>query len=555
MWAGAVTWTLAFPVPHNGGNVSESQIAAAVEPSGEALWRRLVASSAVRYCVAVAILATAYFGAAKLGQTLRYTASVSAIWPPAGLGMAALYVFGLRWWPGIFVGELIVNGQLLFEHPGFPVGSLIGQQAGNMAEIIVGAWLLRRLIGPRAALDRASQVGGMIVAVGIATAISATVGTVSMLAGDVIQTSEVPTFWRTWFLGDTSGALVVLPLVLTWLHNPRRALRQMDTPEGFFLIGCVTLLSIVAVSAQAPLTYLIFPALIWAAFRFGPPGVTLSTVIIAGVTIGVTADELGVFYKQTIDNRTLSTQLYILVASLTALVLSAVVSEGQRSAAELADAKRRESERALEERRRIARELHDSVSQALFSSVLHTRAAQKLVDDEDDDRSERLHKALASVNELTRRAQREMRRFIFEWGPEGIGDGLVPTFARHVDSLNGDGLRIRVDGPDEPLPLTRMVETHLFGIGREALANAAKHAHAGTARVHVALHGDRVVLVVEDDGRGFDVSAASGPQHFGLQSMRSRAADIGADLKISSSLGRGTVVHVEVPVDGGRNGA
>jgi signal transduction histidine kinase len=508
----------------------------------------------LRYSVGVALLGAAYFGAAKLGQTLRYTASVSAIWPPAGLGIAALYVYGLRWWPGIFFGELLVNGQLLLEHPGIPVGSLAGQQAGNMAEIVVGAWLLRRLIGRNAGLDRASQVGGMIVAVGVATAISASFGTVSMLAGDVIEPSQAPTFWRTWFLGDTSGALVVLPLVLTWLHDPRRAWRRLWTPEGILLFGWVILLAVVAVSTEAPLTYLIFPGLIWAAFRFGPPGVTLCTAMIAGITIGVTADELGVFYSQPINNRTLSTQLYILVSSLTALFLSAAVSERQRSTAQLADAERREIERALEERRRIARELHDSVSQALFSSVLHTRAAQKLVDDEDDDRSERLHKALASVNELTRRAQREMRRFIFEWGPEGIGDGLVPTFARHVDSLNGDGLRIRVDGPDEPLPLTRIVETHLFGIGREALANAAKHAHAGTARVHVAVHGDRVVLVVEDDGRGFDVSAASGPQHFGLQSMRSRAADIGADLKISSSLGHGTVVHVEVPVDGGRNG-
>ena len=115
----------------------------------------------VRDVAGVALLALAYFGAARLGQTLRYTASVSAIWPPVGLGMAMLYVFGLRWWPGIFFGELLVNTQLLLEagHP--PVGSIIGQQAGNMAEVIVGAWLLRRLIGSRAALDTAEQVSRM----------------------------------------------------------------------------------------------------------------------------------------------------------------------------------------------------------------------------------------------------------------------------------------------------------------------------------------------------------------------------------------------------------
>src|SRR5438477_8205606 len=96
------------------------------------------------------LLGCAYFGAAKLGQTLRYTASVSAIWPPAGLGIAALYLWGLRWWPGVLIGELVINGELLLGDKGLPLGSLLGQQTGNMVEIVVGALLLRRLIGPRA---------------------------------------------------------------------------------------------------------------------------------------------------------------------------------------------------------------------------------------------------------------------------------------------------------------------------------------------------------------------------------------------------------------------
>ena len=100
-------------------------------------------SPTARYVAGVLALAAAYYGAAKLGQTLRYTASVSAIWPPAGLGIAALYLWGLRWWPGIFIGELIVNGELLLDDTALPLGSLVGQQAGNMAEIIVGAMLLR----------------------------------------------------------------------------------------------------------------------------------------------------------------------------------------------------------------------------------------------------------------------------------------------------------------------------------------------------------------------------------------------------------------------------
>ena len=501
----------------------------------------------------MAALGLAYFGAAKLGQTLHYTASVSAIWPPVGLGIAALYLFGLRLWPGIFLGELLVNGTLLAESSHPPVGSVLGQHAGNMAEVIVGAWLLGRLIGRRAKLERASEVGWMLVAVGAATAISATVGTTSMLAGGVIRMQEIPTFWRTWFLGDTAGALVVLPLCLTWA-DPRHAWRRVRRFEGALVVVLVAVLAAIAVLSDAPLTYLTFPALIWAAFRFGPPGVTLATALMAGVTIGFTADQVGAFYKQPIDNRTLSTQLYILVGSLTALFLSAVVSERERSATELTAAKRRELERAVEERRRIARELHDSVSQALFSSTLHTRAAQKALNG-DGERQTQLRQQLQAIDDLTKRAQREMRRFIFEWGPEEIGDGLVPALHRHVASFAGNGaVRIRVEGPVQPLSVQRKTETQLYGIAREAVANVLRHAHAGSATIRVESTSGEVMLEIEDDGCGFDADGPRTGGSFGLESMRSRAREIGAELTVVSAPGRGTVVRVELPAESVRNG-
>ena len=184
-----------------------------------------------------------------------------------------------------------------------------------------------------------------------------------------------------------------------------------------------------------------------------------------------------------------------------------------------------------------------------FSSVLHARAAQRLLDDGGVERSDRLRVALATIDELTKSAQREMRRFIYEWGPEGIDDGLVPAFERHVAALGDDiTVRVDVDGPSARLPLTRTVETQLYSIGREALANVVKHSHADVAHVKVIMVDHRVVLEVADNGSGFDpISNHAG--HFGLDSMRSRADEIGADLRISSDRD-GTVVRVEVPVHG-----
>ena len=296
-------------------------------------------------------LAAAYYGAAKLGQTLRYTASVSAIWPPAGLGIAALYLWGLRWWPGILIAEFVVNGELLLDDKGLPLGSLLGQQAGNMAEIIVGAVLLRRLIGPRAGLDRVEQVGGMLLALATATAISASVGTLSMLAGGVIESSEAPTFWRTWWLGDTSGGLVVLPLMLAWAPDPVAAWRRIRTWEGALVIATVAALGVIAVSTDEPVTYMVFPALIWAAFRFGPPGATLAIAVAAGVAIGVTANDVGPFYKQPIDHRTLSTQALYRGRGAHDAVPE---RRGERARAILRAAGRREAARGRADRRGAA---------------------------------------------------------------------------------------------------------------------------------------------------------------------------------------------------------
>jgi signal transduction histidine kinase len=503
-----------------------------------------VQSKRLQYVGGVVILAAAYYASAKIGQALQYTASVSAIWPPAGVGIAALYFWGLRLWPGVFLAELVINGELL---DSLPVGSLLGQQAGNMAEVIVGAVLLRRLIGPRATLDRAEHVVGMCVAIGIATAVSATVGTVSMLGGGVIGASAIPKFLRTWWLGDTAGALIVVPLILAWAIDPVAAWRRLRTRDGAFLIVIVTALAFVAVSIHGPVTYMVFPALIWAAFRFGPSGATLAIAITAVVAIGVTANESGAFFQQPIDHRTLSTQIYIAVAALTTLFLSALVGERERSSAALAEAKRREGERAVEERHRIARDLHDSVSQALFSTALHTRSAQRALEQDGVDPSGKLGPSLSAIGELTKGAQTEMRAFIYELRRDVVDAGLVAALAELVASVRAEnGPTINVEGPEHRLNLPSRAEEELFAIAREALANVLKHAGASSVVLRVEAHPAHVSLEIGDDGRGFDV-AAPHPGHFGLESMRSRAAEIDGDLTIASKSGNGTMVRVEVP--------
>jgi signal transduction histidine kinase len=495
------------------------------------------------------LLAAAYYAAAKLGQTLRYTASVAAMWPPAGVGIAALYLWGARLWPGVVLGEFVVNSELHFADPSIPLGSLFGQQIGNLAEILLGAALLVRLIGPRAALDRVDQVIGMVVALAAAAAISATVGTLSMLGGGVVVASDAPTFWRTWWLGDLAGALVVVAAALAWSRAPAAAWRRLRTPEGALMVATVAALGLVAVSIEEPVTYVVFPALIWAALRFGPPGAALAITVASVLAIGTIASEVGPFFKQPIDHRTLGTQLYIAVTALTTLILSAVVCERQRSAAALTEAKLREGERAIEERQRIARDLHDSVSQALFSTLLHTRLAQRALRDSGTPTSAPPARALHTIAELTRGAQSEMRALISELGREPLAGGLVPALSRHVAKVaEQNGVDVRFVAPEGLIALSPLTEAHLFGIGREALANSLKHSGTATAWVRVQALAGRVLLEVGDDGCGFDPEADH-PGHFGLASMRTRAAEIDCRLTISSTAGSGTVVRAETGVE------
>ena len=179
------------------------------------------AARAGRYVAGIVLLAGAYYGAAKLGLKLGYLdGAVTALWPPVGVGIAALVLFGPRLWPGVVLGDLLVADFST------PLGTVVGQTAGNTLEVLVGALLLRRLAGADVAMNRVRDVFALIVAAAAGTLISACFGTASLRLGDVIGAPETVEVWRTWWLSDFSGALVVTPAILAWAHvGPRRPSR------------------------------------------------------------------------------------------------------------------------------------------------------------------------------------------------------------------------------------------------------------------------------------------------------------------------------------------
>ncbi|HLZ70984.1 MAG TPA: GAF domain-containing protein [Dehalococcoidia bacterium] len=202
---------------------------------------------------------------------------------------------------------------------------------------------------------------------------------------------------------------------------------------------------------------------------------------------------------------------------------------------------------ALEERARLARDLHDSVTQSVFSLGMLTRAAQA----QHEKGSARLSSTLERIGTLAEEAQREMRALLVQLRPPGLDEGLVVALERLVDSF-----RLRSDSSFEfsaerGCRLAPAAEAAVFRIVQEALGNAVKHAGAGTIEVDLTAMNGMLTIEVRDDGEGFDPASppASGPGRggIGMRSMRERAVEVGALLRIESAPGAGTAVIVEVP--------
>ena len=205
---------------------------------------------------------------------------------------------------------------------------------------------------------------------------------------------------------------------------------------------------------------------------------------------------------------------------------------------------------ALLERTRLARELHDSVSQGLFSMTMHARAAQLSMANAGLDESGPLGRAIAELGELTRGALAEMRALIFELRPAALAEeGLVAALRKQAAALSArEQVAIAVEGPEERLDLEAAVEEHLYRIVSEALHNVVKHAGADRATVSVTDQAGVLRVAVSDDGAGFDQNSER-PGHLGLSTMAERATAIGAELAVSSAPRDGTIVVISVAHD------
>ena len=200
----------------------------------------------------------------------------------------------------------------------------------------------------------------------------------------------------------------------------------------------------------------------------------------------------------------------------------------------------------VEERNRLARDLHDSVVQTLFSISLTAEAAAANLDRD----PKKARGAIENLRDLARDALQETRALVFELRPAVLeAEGLVPTLQKHVDvvqRVSHKEIGLETKGYERQ---SGDVERELFRIVQEALSNAVKHSEAHRIEIELASRDGRATLIVSDDGVGFDPSDPSiRAQRLGVTSMEERAEELGGRLSVQSAAGKGTRIRVEVPV-------
>jgi signal transduction histidine kinase len=485
------------------------------------------------YAASILGVVAAYYAAAHLGFAFSFAGPVAAIvWLPTGVGISCLYLGGVRLWPGVLAGDLLVNN-----YSALPFGSALGQSCGNLLEIVLATLILRRLCPRGSPLATVPGLAAMFLAIAVGTLTSATVGVLSLVAGAVLDHQSVSTVWRTWWLGDLTGAVIVLPLAIAWWQRGLHDWIRGREVEGLVLLILVVTISKIGLDTGQPLSYVVFPPLMWAALRFGQRGSTVAIAIVAGFAIWGTTHYAGPFALHSITRGVLNSQLYIAVAALSTLCLAAVVSEREALAERLRASRTRLVAAADIERRRLERDLHDGAQQRLVAVGAHLHLGAEEARENPARAAELFQSAhaelLVAIDELRALAHGIRPPVLERFGLAGALQSVALTSTVPIDLINVPAVRLD-DG----------IESTAYFVALEAIANAEKHAGASRIRVGFGLTTENLTVNVSDDGTG---GAAERPGR-GLEGLRDRVEGIGGAFEIHAAPSRGTRIVAVIPV-------
>ncbi len=294
--------------------------------------------------VRIVILAAGYTLTGIVGLSLAIPPGyATAVWPPSGIALAALLLWGPRVWPGIAVGSVLVNlaVALTTAEVAFNATSVIIAFAiavGSTIQALAAAGAIKRWVGVSQIFESGLATLTFTGLVAAACLIASTWGVASLNVAGIVRPDQFLDSWQTWWLGDLIGMVVFAPVFLTWrqsLQVGRRPWRLGELIAAFALLALTTLAVFLspapAAGVTSPLTFLPLPCLVWIAFRFRPGGVALAVCMLSLIAIGATANGAGPFGGERTTESLLALQAFIGLTVVMALTLASAVTGRRQS--------------------------------------------------------------------------------------------------------------------------------------------------------------------------------------------------------------------------------
>jgi PAS domain S-box-containing protein len=269
----------------------------------------------------------AYLLGGKIGLMVPFTSgNVSAVWPAAGVAMAALLLVGYRVWPSIAAAALLVNF-----FTAIPALAALGMAAGDTAGPLVGVWLMRRTPSFNVSLACLTDVGTILVAAPLSAAVSASIGVAVLFGTGVNPWLTVADAWRVWWLGDSMGMLIVTPVVLTFPGRKLHSVREVAELGTLLVAATVTSLVMfkpaLNIQSGIVLAAAVMPFVLWGAVRFETRGATLVVLLVSCVVVWETHLGAGPFVSGTAAHAAALLQALLAMIAVSGLTLAAAIAE------------------------------------------------------------------------------------------------------------------------------------------------------------------------------------------------------------------------------------
>ncbi len=236
----------------------------------------------------IIVLTVIYFIAAKLGLKLAFVQpNATAVWPPTGIALAALLLFGYDLWPGVFLGAFFANITT--------AGSLVtsfGIASGNPLEALVNVYLVSRFANGLRVFDRPQDIFKFVLIAGLGSTVSATIGVTSLALGGYASWTLYHSVWVTWWLGDLGGALVIAPFLFLITKKTDIQWSLYRVLELFLVFLTLIIVSFVlfagGVPRGSPIGFVAIPVLVWVAFRFGQRETIIAIFLLSLIAVSGT---------------------------------------------------------------------------------------------------------------------------------------------------------------------------------------------------------------------------------------------------------------------------